>query len=118
MLDDTCYFIGFDDLAEAIVVWAILNSEKVQQLMRAMTFTDSKRPYTKQLLMRIAIDKVAQDMSYQDILNQISHLAETLRKDITKEKWETFVNSLLQHQTAQTEPLSTPQLSLFAENTV
>ena len=90
MLDDTCYFLGFDYISESIFVWAILNSEHVQQLLAALTFLDAKRPYTKDLLMRIDIDKVANDMAYDQIRNQVKSLDEKLLFNITKEKWDGF----------------------------
>lgn len=52
MLDDTCYFLGFDNLCEAIFIWSILNTEHVQQLLAAIVFLDAMRPYTKDVFMR------------------------------------------------------------------
>lgn len=90
MLDDTCYFIGFDDISESVIVWAILNSEPVQQLIAALTFLDAKRPYTKELLMRIDINKAAEDMSYEEIVSQIRYLDEKLLVNVTKDNWYPF----------------------------
>ena len=36
MLDDTCYFLGFDDISEALIVLAILNSSYTQDLLRTI----------------------------------------------------------------------------------
>jgi len=107
MLDDTCYFLGFDDISDAIIVWAILNSEPVQQLIAALTFLDAKRPYTKDLLMRISIDRVAGDMTYDDIINQIKFLDKTMVVNITEEKWNYF------HKKMSKTSLKEGQLSLF-----
>lgn len=57
MLDDTCYFIGFDKLEEAKVAQSILNSSMVQSFLKAIIFFDAKRPITKDVLMRIDLDK-------------------------------------------------------------
>jgi len=57
MLDDTCYFIGFDSLEKAQVVQKILNSEVVQNFLKAIIFLDAKRPITKDILMRIDLEK-------------------------------------------------------------
>ena len=57
MLDDTCYFIGFDTLEEAQVVQKILNSSIVQSFLKSIIFPNAKRPITKDVLMRIDIQK-------------------------------------------------------------
>jgi len=58
MLDDTCYFIGFDTIEEAKIAQKILNSDIVQAFLKAIVFFDAKRPITKDILMRIDIEKV------------------------------------------------------------
>jgi len=58
MLDDTCYFIGFDTLEKAQVAQKILNSSMVQHFLKSIIFLDAKRPITKDILMRIDIQKV------------------------------------------------------------
>lgn len=107
MLDDTCYFLGFDSLSESIFVWAILNSEHVQQLLAALTFLDAKRPYTKDILMRISTDKVAKDMTYNEIVNQIKSLDEKMLVNVTEDKWEIFLGKMSKGNSG------TKQLSLF-----
>lgn len=57
MLDDTCYFIGFDTLAAARIAQAILNSDIVQDFIKTIIFPDAKRPITKDILMRIDLEK-------------------------------------------------------------
>jgi hypothetical protein len=107
MLDDTCYFLGFDSLSKAIFVWAILNSGRVQQLLAALTFLDAKRPYTKDILMRISIDKVAKDMSYNEIVNQIKSLDEKMLANVTEDKWKIFLGKMNKRNS------ETKQLSIF-----
>jgi hypothetical protein len=53
MLDDTSYYLSFDSLEEATLVWKLLNSDYVKKFMSSIAFLDSKRPYTKELLNRI-----------------------------------------------------------------
>lgn len=53
MLDDTCYFIGFDKLEYAVYTLILLNSDITVEFLKAITFTDSKRMFTKEHLMRI-----------------------------------------------------------------
>lgn len=59
MLDDTCYFIGFDTLEQAECVWDLLNSVFVTDFLKSISFKDSKRMITKEVLMRIDLRKVA-----------------------------------------------------------
>jgi hypothetical protein len=94
MVDDTCYFIGFDEIAEAIIVWTILNGEAVQRLLRSITFRDAKRPYTKQRLMRIGLDRVAKTMTYEELLDQIRKLEEGFIEHVTKDHWNAFVKKM------------------------
>jgi len=91
MLDDTCYFLGFDDIFEAIFVWAILSSDQVQQFLKSIVFIDAKRPYTKDILMRIDIDKVAQEFTYSEIINLIGFLDERSITNMTEDKWYEFL---------------------------
>jgi ubiquinone/menaquinone biosynthesis C-methylase UbiE len=53
LLDDTCYFIGFDTLEEAEKVQSELNKPETQEFIQSFMFTDAKRAITKDLLMRI-----------------------------------------------------------------
>lgn len=59
MLDDTCYFIGFDTLEQAEYVWELLNSVFVTDFLKSISFKDSKRMITKEVLMRIDLRRVA-----------------------------------------------------------
>lgn len=108
MLDDTCYFLSFDNLSEAILVWAILNSEHIQQLLATLVFLDAKRPYTKDILMRLSIDKVADDMTYNKVVNQIRLLDETMLVNISEDKWIVF-----REQFNKTKCRKENQMSLF-----
>ena len=60
MLDDTCYFIGFDTLDTAEYVWRLLNTETVSDFLKSISFKDSKRMITKEILMRIDLKKLAE----------------------------------------------------------
>ena len=59
MLDDTCYFIGFDTLEQAEYVWDLLNSVFVTDFLKSISFKDSKRMITKEVLMRIDLRRMA-----------------------------------------------------------
>jgi hypothetical protein len=58
VLDDTCYFLPFDDSTEAAVVTAVLNSPQCLALIESLVFWDSKRPLTKKLLARLDLSNL------------------------------------------------------------
>jgi hypothetical protein len=66
LFDDTCYFIPFEDETEARVVAEILNSEECREFLASLTFTDSKRPITVELLQRLNIRALAEDAGLAD----------------------------------------------------
>lgn len=55
MLDDTIYFLPFDDKDEAVKMADALNSEPIQEFLRAFVFPDAKRPITIELLKRLDV---------------------------------------------------------------
>jgi hypothetical protein len=66
LFDDTCYFLPFQDEHEARVVAEILNSEECKEFLTSLTFTDSKRPITVELLQRLNIRAIAEDAGLAD----------------------------------------------------
>ena len=88
MLDDTCYFIGFDTLEKAQIVQKILNSLVVQNFLKSIIFPDAKRPITKDILMRIDIQKTY----------NLVRLQEELPKD-----WEGFKMVLTKENNASNQ---------------
>ena len=109
MLDDTCYFLGFDDMKEAICVWAVLNSEIVQELLSTLVFTDAKRPFTKELLMRIQIGEAARRLPYPYIVERVSTLDKGMLSHLTRAYWDQFLDRFISQTAQQT------QLQLFRE---
>ena len=93
MLDDTCYFIGFDNYKTAQIAHFLANSEIVQQFLVSIIFTDSKRAINKDILMRIDFGKAFSCFSYEDALVNISNLR---LKD-----WEEFGESVNKKQIVQ-----------------
>lgn len=83
MLDDTCYMLGFDNLAYAKITCSILNSQFVQQFISTISFADAKRVVSTELLMRIDLLKALESLhesmavegvSESDIQQYIDHL--------------------------------------------
>ena len=54
LVDDTCYLLPFDQQDEAEDMAAYLNGRQVQALLAAISDRSAKRPYTKDVLSRIA----------------------------------------------------------------
>ena len=99
MLDDTCYLIGFDSLGEAAVALGLLNSQPAQDFLRSIVFPDSKRPYTKDVLMRINLQKVASLVTPKSVHDYLSKL-EGANLDFEPEDFESFSSSgLVEEQT-------------------
>jgi len=82
MLDDTCYFIGFNKLKNAKIAHCLLNSNIAQQFLKSIIFTDSKRSINKDILMRINFNKLIE-------VTGINYVKE-LMSDLTLNDWEEF----------------------------
>ena len=67
MLDDTSYFIGFEDYETAYTAMIYLNSAKVQDFLLNLSFADAKRPYTKKLLSRLDFSKICAEISFKEL---------------------------------------------------
>jgi hypothetical protein len=67
MLDDTCYFIGFDTLEDAQIIQFLLNKPETQSFIESFMFTDAKRVITKDLLMRINFSYIAQNTDCSEL---------------------------------------------------
>ena len=67
MLDDTSYFLGFEDYNTAYTIMLILNSNQVQSFLKQIANLESKRPYTKKILSRISLEKSFAIISYEDL---------------------------------------------------
>lgn len=67
MLDDTCYYLSFDDYDTAYVTMLVLNSWLVKNFLKSIVFVDAKRPYTKKILKRVDIVKALEILSFEDL---------------------------------------------------
>jgi len=83
MLDDTCYFIGFDDFEEAKITQFLLNKPETQSFIGSFMFTDAKRPITKDLLMRIDLNSIVQNTDFSE-----------LQHFVTYDKWKQYTNKI------------------------
>ena len=83
MLDDTCYFIGFDKIEYAVYALILLNSKITEAFLKSITFSDAKRVFTKDLLMRLDLLNLAKLISKNEIEKQIVFLNDKYRLDIS-----------------------------------
>ncbi|MFI5420936.1 MAG: hypothetical protein ACHQ1H_08210, partial [Nitrososphaerales archaeon] len=67
MLDDISYFLSFDSLNEALFTWLLLNTKDVSEFLSSVVFENSKRLYTKELLMRINFVKLAERRTFVEL---------------------------------------------------
>jgi hypothetical protein len=112
MLDDTCYFLGFDDISETLITFAVLNSTFTIDLLRAITFIDAKRPYTKDILMRIDLLKIASHLGFKKTCEILTILPDNLSQNLTKKKWNDFLEKYSEKQEEQHQYALFEQFSL------
>lgn len=105
MLDDTCYFIGFDRIEYAVYAIILLNSKTTEAFLKSITFSDAKRVFTKDLLMRLDLLNLANLISRTEIEEQIIFLNDKYSLDINLSHWESFINEMT--------PKKDKQLTIF-----
>ncbi len=110
MLDDTCYLLGFDRLDYAAYTFILLNSEKTKKLLKAITFPDAKRMFTKDVLMRIDLMKLAMQTQKAKIKNDIDELNTCYNLKIQTGTWNEYIATM---RPQQTEYADAKQLTLL-----
>lgn len=98
MLDDTCYFIGFENLSHARIAHHLLNHEHTQQFLKAIIFPESKRSITKDLLMRIDFMKLYNLLDFNLVQRELDK--------VENEDWLLFGDILNKRQESE-------QMALF-----
>lgn len=93
MVDDSCYFLGFDNLRHALIILSVLNSKLVKDFLESICFSDSKRPYTKEVLMRIDFLKALNKLNYGFIDRFVSNNQLSF-EEITNDDFLEMQNSL------------------------
>jgi hypothetical protein len=105
MLDDTCYFIGFDKIEFALYAIILLNYNKTEGFLKSITFSDSKRVFTKDLLMRIDLLNIANIIEKKEIKEQIIYLNNKYGLSIDLSQWNRFIKEMT--------PVKEKQLTIF-----
>lgn len=67
MLDDTGYFIGFENYDLAYTAMIYLNTDKVKTFLQSLIFSESKRPVTKKILSRMDFSKICAEISNEEL---------------------------------------------------
>lgn len=94
MLDDTCNFLSFSKYQDALFTFLILNSEKVQTFLKSITFVDSKRPYTIEILKRIDLLKAAQELTFDELMQDTSNYDVYIPLTISDDDYQDYKNRL------------------------
>lgn len=96
MLDDTCYYLSFNSLNEAFFTWVLLNRDEVKKFLSSVVFLDSKRPYTKEILMRVDISKLVISTSFDEIFSiYTKSQGKYLQYEFSETEFLNFKNSLV-----------------------
>lgn len=107
LLDDTCYFLGFDDPNEAIYTFLLLNSKSVLDFLKSLVFPDSKRVYTKEILMRMDLVNISKAVPFEEVRKDVETMPPEWQIEITKKSCHEYLMNLL------TAEGSYRQMSLF-----
>ncbi len=110
MLDDTCYFLGFDTYREGLFTATVLNSPMVKQLLQSITFTDAKRPFTKEVLMRIDLYAVARRLSFDALRAVWASVNYELKTPVAEPDFEEYLQNLSNNLIRQSDNSSSEVL--------
>ena len=95
LVDDASYIVGFSDVQDAAMCYALLTSRLADALLQSLVFWDSKRPITKKLLQRIDLNTIAR-LYPIDELTAVADEALDSVHDLAERSWESVLASLLQ----------------------
>ncbi len=92
MLDDTCYFIGFDEYKTAFITMLLMNSKIVNMFLKSIAFLDSKRPYTKEVLMKINFLKVVDLIDFVQLISIANEL--NIKHNLNSDDYNDYKSAL------------------------
>ena len=92
MLDDTCYFLSFNKLKDAQICTILLNSNPVKDFVKSLAFINAKRPYTKDILMRIDLNEICKSTSYEKLMEYARNL--DIRNNISETDYYNFMSTI------------------------
>ncbi len=106
MLDDTCYLLGFDKIEFAVYSLILLNSNLAMQFLKSITFSDAKRTFTKDVLMRINLLELGKKIDFEELNYELNKLNEKYNLSLSLNLWEEFLTKM--------KPINNGQLEMFA----
>lgn len=106
MLDDTCYLLGFDKIEFAVYSLILLNSKTAMQFLKSITFSDAKRTFTKDVLMRINLLELAENIAIDELKLELERLNQLYNLNTTLNLWENYLSEM--------KPVNSGQFEMFA----
>jgi hypothetical protein len=94
MLDDTCYFLPFDNYLDALFTASLLNSPIVKRFLKSIVFIDAKRPYTKEILMRMDLTGAASRLTFDALRGFWSEIGYKPRESVAESDVEEYKERL------------------------
>ncbi|NHJ31748.1 MAG: hypothetical protein FK732_02690 [Asgard group archaeon] len=70
LFDDTCYYLSFQKYKDALFTCSVLNCNELIDFLESIVFVDSKRPFTKEILMRVNLVRLVKNSEFSS-LNEI-----------------------------------------------
>jgi hypothetical protein len=92
---------------DAIYTFLLLGHQKTRDFLKSLVFLDMKRVYTKEVLMRIDLKKIAKSITFEEIVNYVTRLPSKLHDTLMERNWLEYVKKLSEFER---EPV---QLTLF-----
>ena len=105
ILDDTCYFLGFENLEFAVYTLILLNSSRTIKLLESITFSDAKRTFTKEMLMRVDLFTLSQNININELQEKINEINLEYDLNVSFESWNDYIKKI--------KPVEEKQLQLF-----
>ncbi|MCX6153300.1 MAG: hypothetical protein NT007_03985 [Candidatus Kapabacteria bacterium] len=94
MLDDTCYFLSFDTISDAVFCNLLLNSGICIAFLKSITFLSSKRTFTKEILKRIDLKSIIELIKPEEIKRNLEIINAILHQEISFDSYYSFIDKL------------------------
>ena len=78
MIDDTCYSLSFDSLEETVFIWILLQTEMVKNFFNSIVFLEDKRPYKKEILQRLNLEKLIKIVPVSELSSIFTSISNNL----------------------------------------
>lgn len=86
MVDDTCYFIGTNNRLYAEILFCSLDQKEIYDFMRSISFKNSKRPFTKDVMQRLDLIKILKHFGFETINKKLQEVfGEQISNDVFDE---------------------------------